>query len=295
MGIPFHALNSIQVVAGCDVHNQIPPPPPVGPLPAPHVIVYMMGLADPTTTKTSATVKMGWGFSIGRQHDLGRGLYHFAANLLLPLVDLGSGNKSEFGCASVSIGACGAGLEKARLAVGVIPFVGLNLQLDCNDVPCAMPTSVCIASFNTVHAGLTLTDVLAGFAAMVVDIAITWLVGEIAGAIASGLGSLAVGALGEVLALLGPEALLIGGLAGIVAGPVIHDAAKMVIGWLIGTPLGYSYTGTVAGVPLGPGSTYGGKLNDIINDHISPTPKPPAAPPPAPAGSSTPRTPAPTR
>lgn len=296
MGIPFHALNSIQVVAGCDVHNQIPPPPPAGPLPAPHVIVGMMGLADPTTTKTSATVKVGWGFALGRQHDLGRGLYHFAANLLLPLVDLGAGNKSEFGCASVSIGACGASLDTARMAVGVIPFVGLNLQLDCNDVPCAMPTSVCIASFNTVHAGLTLADVLAGFAAMVVDIAITWLVGELAGAIASGLGSLAVGALGEVLALLGPEALLIGGLVGIVAGPVIHDAAKMVIGWLIGTPLGYSYTGTVAGVPLGPGSTYGGKLNDIINDHISPTPTPPAPPPPAPAGSSAPGTPpAPTR
>lgn len=262
-------LNSIQLVAGVDMHKQIPPPPPAGPLPAPHVVVAVMMMAHPSGTQASTTVRAGWGYALGRQHDLSMGPYHFAANLMLPLVWLGAGNKAEFGSGSVSIDVGG---KSKRLAVAVIPGAGLNMQLDCNE-PCALPTSICVASLNTVYAGFSLGDFIGGFVAMVVDIGITYVVGEIADVITGALGGLAIAGLGEVLALLGPEALLVGAVVEIVAGPVIHEAVKMGIGWLIGTPLGYSYTGPVpgtgGGAHFGPGSTYGGKANDYINDHVS--------------------------
>lgn len=39
-----------------------------------------MGLAMPATAKRSTTVKAGWGYALGRQRDLGMGIYHLAAN-----------------------------------------------------------------------------------------------------------------------------------------------------------------------------------------------------------------------
>ena len=269
MGLPFKALNDIQLVAGCDFHKNLPPVPPA---PAPHVVVAIMGMADSTTQKISTTVKANWGYALGRQHDLGRGPYHFAVNALLPIVCLGAGNKAEFGCATVIVGNCGADNSSARMAAAAIPFVGLNPQLDC-DEPFPMPTSICIASFNTVHVGMTGADILAGLLAGAVDSLLTWFVGKIAGGIANAI-------LGSVLGLLGPEALLLGWALG------ADEVLKLPISWLIGTPLGYSYQHGVFGL----GSTYGAKLNDFINDHVSKPPKI-APPPPASSGPSAPSTP----
>jgi hypothetical protein len=278
--VQFNALNSIQLVAGVDMHKNLPPVPPA---PAPHVVAYLMGLADPDTSKQSDNVKVGWGYALGRQHDLGRGLYHFAVNALLPVVDLGAGNKAEFGCATVTIGHCGSGKDSLRIAAALIPFAGLNLQLDC-DEPCPMPTSMCVASFNTVYVGMTAMDILAGFVAGAVDCFLTWLVSFVSGKIATAV-------LAPVLGLFGPEALLLGWLLG------ADTIASLPIGWLIGSPLGYSYEGNFFGltgkhVYSAPGSKYGGKLNDWLNDHISKAPTAPKAPAPAGSpGSSTPGTP----
>jgi hypothetical protein len=293
MPVGCNALNSIQMIAGCDMHKQIPPPPPVGPLPfAPHVVIAITGMAPASTSKASTTVKAGWGYALGRQHDLGMGPYHFAANLLLPLVWAGAGNKAQFGVASVSIESQGS--KGVKLAVALIPGAGLNLQLDCNE-PCALPTSMCIASLNTVTAGFSLGDCLGGFAAMISDIAITWLTGQIAEALTG----VAEGVLGGILELIGPEALLVAGLAAAALPTLAYtlkETTKMMIGWVIGSPLGYSYTGKILGVQVGWGSTYGGALNDTINDHvshyISPPPTVPAAPTSGPSGPSTPSGPA---
>jgi hypothetical protein len=265
MGMPFHALNDIQLVAGCDAHKNLPPVPPA---PAAHVVVAIMGMADSTTQKISTTVKANWGYALGRQHDLGRGPYHFAVNVLLPIVCLGAGNKAEFGCATVIVGNCGADNSALRMAAAAIPYAGLNLQLDC-DEPLPLPTSICVASFNTVHVGMTFADLLAGLLAGAVDSILTWVVGKISGAIANAI-------LGEVLGLLGPEALLLGWLLG------ADEIVKLPISWLIGTPLGYSYQHGWFGL----GSTYGAKLNDFINDHVSPAPKPPKSPTTPPAGAA---------
>jgi hypothetical protein len=57
-----------------------------GPLPAPPVVTAVMMMAHPSGTKAATTVRAGWGYALGRQHDHSMGPYHFAANTLLPLV-----------------------------------------------------------------------------------------------------------------------------------------------------------------------------------------------------------------
>jgi len=240
------------MVAGLDFHNSIPPPPPAGPAPMPHVVAYVMGLASASTAKLSTKVMAGpGGAALGRQHDLGPGMYHVAVNALLPIVWSGAGNKAEFGVSSVKTDA-------GTLAVACFPMVGLNLQLDCGD-PCPTPTSLAIASTNTVLAGFTLGDAIGGLVAGVSDFLITWVVSTISGAIVKD------GVPALLAALLGPEAVLAVGLVGAVA-PVSFAIAEaklgQYIGWMIGTPLGFSYD-------WAPGSKYGGKLNDYLNDHIS--------------------------
>lgn len=273
MPVGCNALNSFQLVAGCDFHKQIPPPPPVGPLPmAPHVVVYCMGFAMPSTAKQSTTVKAGWGFALGRQHDLGMGPYHIAANVLLPLIWAGAGNKAEFASGSVFVKV---GSDSLRMAVALVPVAGLNLQLDCNE-PCPMPTSTCIASLNTVLVGFSFADCIAGFAAMTADIAMTWLSGKIVG----GVFKLAGAIVERVLArsATGITAMLTAGIAASAfprASAFLGGTANLLLGWVVGSPLGYSPDW--AGVNY----VYPASKNDAINDWISPPPSrsPPASAP----------------
>jgi hypothetical protein len=221
-----------------------------------------MGFAMPATAKQSSTVKVGGGYAIGRQHDLGAGIYHFAPNTLLPLIWAGAGNKAEFASSTVSIAV---GKESLRMAVALIPGVGLNPQLDCNE-PCPMPTSVCIASFNTVTAGFSAADCVAGFAAMTADIAASWMSSKIAGGACSKI----AGILGK--SALGIQTMLVVGVAESAvpnSTEVVSQVAKLLMGWILGSPLGYS-------PGWAPGGKYGGSLNDAISDLISPAPAPPS-------------------
>jgi hypothetical protein len=173
-GVACKVLNATHVVVGLDFHNSIPPPPPAGPEPMPHIVVTVLGAASPSTAKMSTKVMAGpGGAALGRQHDVGPGIYHVAVNALLPIVWAGAGNKAEFGVSSVVT-------DQGRLAVAVVPMVGINAQLDCAN-PCPTPTSVAIASTNTVLAGFTLGDFVGGVAAGVSDTLITWLVDNISG------------------------------------------------------------------------------------------------------------------
>jgi hypothetical protein len=267
MPVPCKALNSFHLVAGCDLHKQIPPPPPVGPNPfAPHVVVYCLGFAMPSTSLKSATVKAGMGHALGRQHDLGMGIYHFAANILLPLVWAGAGNKAEFGVASVTIGATPQGPK--RMAVALVPFVGLNLQLDCCE-PLPLSTSLVCASFNDVSAGFTLRDCIAGFVAMRVDQLYVFLVGAVTGVLSKVASTALTFALGKFVAT-NTAMLAIGVVAAAfpTTAAYIGAVANQLVGWTIGSPLGYSFDL--------PWTSLGGKLNDTITEWISPTPNAPA-------------------
>ncbi len=154
----------------------------------------------------------------------------------MPLIWAGAANKAEFGCASVTVGHCGA--DKASVTMAVALPGGLGLQLDCGE-PCPWPSSLCIASLNTVHAGLTTADAVAGFGAMVVDLALTWALGKVAGVLTTALQQQAFNALGYVLSLLGPDVRLVAALDTAMARET-GEVVKTVMGWFIGTPLGYS-------------------------------------------------------
>jgi hypothetical protein len=209
----------------------------------------------------------GVGNALARQHDLGMGIYHYAGNALLPLVWLAAGNKAEFGCATVCV-------PNGRLAVALIPMVGINLQLDCNDVSPAislpLPTSVCDASTNTVFAGFSLADCLGGFASMFMDA--VWV-----GLLSYGIGKYVAPALGSALGagigwLGGPTALLAAGGAGVIFATALPQTtialralAETVIGFIIGSPVGYSFDTPWGGL--------GGKANNALNNWISPTPE----------------------
>jgi hypothetical protein len=257
-GVACKVLNATHMVAGLDFHDSIPPPPPAGPAPMPHVVAYVMGLAAASTAQLSTKVMAGeGGAALGRQHDLGPGPYHVAVNALLPIVWAGAGNKAEFGVSSVKT-------DKGTLAVACIPFVGINLQLDCDD-PCPMPTSVAIASTNTVLAGFTLGDAVGGLVAGISDCLITWVVGEITGALMDRVLPAAIGA------IFGPEAVLAVGLVGAafpVSYALVESKLSQYLGWAIGTPLGFSYS-------WAPGSKYGGQLNEYLDEHISNAISPP--------------------
>ena len=151
------------------------------------------------------------------------------------------------------------------MAVALIPGVGLNPQLDCNE-PCPRPTSVCIASFNSVTAGFSVADCVAGFAAMAGDIAATWMSSKIVGGFFSGIASV----LGK--SALGIQVMLAVGVteaAFPAAAQYISSVAGLLAGWAVGSPLGYS-------PDWARGSKYGAKLNDAIDDWITPGPAQPS-------------------
>jgi hypothetical protein len=201
------------------------------------------------------------------------GIYHFAPNLLLPLIWAGAGNKAEFGSSSVYVDVKGQSL---RMAVALIPGAGLNPQLDCNE-PCAMPTSVCIASFNTVTAGFTAADCVAGFSAMAADIAVTWLSSKVVGGASRFAGARIAAGLGK--SALGIQTMLAAGMVASAfptAAEYVSSVGNLLAGWMVGSPLGYSRE-------KAKGNVYGARANDAISDWISPAPDLPPAPPPPPS------------
>ncbi len=187
-GAPMHCLNTIQPIVGCDAHKAIPPPPPAPPPFTPHVVVWgegwsqkvnFLGMAMATSKAASPEsgapkpVACGYGYAVGRTHDAGPHPGHIWPNVLLPLIMLGAGSKSEFASGTVKIGTA-SGAQDMAVAVAF----AVNMNLDCFDFPMPpAPSGVVIAAANTVFAGLTWADVGRGFVGMVIDSALTWFVG----------------------------------------------------------------------------------------------------------------------
>src|ERR1700749_802553 len=108
----FPVLTTTQIIVGVDFHKAVPPPPPVGPLMTPHVVMWGSGLSQKmnflwsvaSTSKASSPesgclkpVAVGHGHACGRTHDAGPHPGHIWPNIFLPLIMLGSGSKAEFG------------------------------------------------------------------------------------------------------------------------------------------------------------------------------------------------------
>jgi hypothetical protein len=120
---------------------------------------------------------------------------------------------------------------------------------------------------------------------MIADIAVTWLSGKIVGGVLKGAGA----AVQRVLAQFGITIML---GAGVVASAFpkatafLGAAVNLGVGWIAGSPLGYSPDWA------GMNYVYPGTRNDAINNWISPAQSVPASSPPPssspPAGSSGP-------
>ncbi len=181
-GVGMKCLNTIQPIIGADMHKTVPPPVPVPPF-APHVVVWGEGWSQKTgfmwalanskaaspESAVTKPVQLCWGYAVGRGHDAGPHPGHIWPNILLPLILLGSGSKSEFASGTVKH-------KQGNIAVAVAYAV--NMNLDCQDFPIPpLPTGFVMAMFSTVEAGFTLGDFLGGLFAMLVDMAITWVSG----------------------------------------------------------------------------------------------------------------------
>ncbi len=181
-GVGMKCLNTIQPIFGVDMHKTIPPPLPVPPF-APHVVVWGEGWSQKTgfmwavanskaaspESGVAKPVQLCWGYAIGRGHDAGPHPGHIWPNILLPLILLGSGSKSEFASGTVKH-------KQGNIAIAVAYAV--NMNLDCQDFPIPpLPTGFVMAMFSTVEAGFTLGDFLGGLFSMLMDMALTWLSG----------------------------------------------------------------------------------------------------------------------
>lgn len=191
-GVGMKCLNTIHPIFGVDFHRTIPPPLPTPPF-APHIVVWGEGWSQKTgfmwavANSKAASPESGvakpvavcWGYAIGRAHDAGPHPGHIWPNLLLPLILLGSGSKSEFASGTVQH-------AKGNMAIAVAYVV--NLNLDCQDFPIPpLPSGVVVAGLCTVKAGFTLGDFLGGLLSMLADMAISWIAGLICAGITSGL------------------------------------------------------------------------------------------------------------
>jgi hypothetical protein len=206
-GVGMKCLNTIQPIFGVDMHRAIPPPLPTPPF-APHVVVWGEGWSQKMSFQWAIAnskaasresgcakpVAVCYGYGIGRAHDAGPHPGHIWPNLLLPLILLGSGSKSQFASGTVK-------LPTGNMAIAVL--FAVNLNLDCQDFPIPpLPTGTVIAALCTVKAGFTLGDLLGGLFSMLVDMAISWISGLIVAGLTSAIAAVGRGLLGGALARL---------------------------------------------------------------------------------------------
>lgn len=203
-GAAMPIFNTIQPVAGVDIHKSLPPVP-IAPLP--HYVVWGVGLSgwlslplasgENSSSKATATEHMEsgkkpvlacMGHACGRGHDGGPHLGHIAGNTLLPLIALGASSKAEFASGTVKT-------PQGNMAVNC--FLAVNLQLHCFD-PVPIPSGLAITIDYTVCAGFTWKDFFNGLVHMLVDVLIEALLSVIVGTLTN------YGA-GRIAKLLGKE------------------------------------------------------------------------------------------
>lgn len=207
-------LNTLQPIIGTDIHLAIPPPTTA---PMPHVVVWGVGLSadlgvplSPVSSKANNPIGQAanglmikpvlatGGHACGRGHDAGPHFGHAAPNALLAILWLGAASKAEFASTSVST-------PQGPLAVNMM-YV-MNMQLDCHD-PFPGPSSFAITTDYSVQAGLTWTDLAAGFGHMLADLITEALIGFVLG-LGTGLLGSAINRVVKKNALLSGKELIV--------------------------------------------------------------------------------------
>ncbi len=172
---------------GCDLHTADPtfPVPPYLPF-TPHLVraVARFGVWADAKDKESERVDTAAGPPLSKVFDIGKLIPHIGVNHIIPMgfLTLLSSSEGHFGVQSVQT-------EKGPIAVALALVA--NPQLNCNDFlptpklfpfPLPLPSGWLVAP-NTVVAGLTLGDYLAGLFSMVATSGATLVMGIVTGGI----------------------------------------------------------------------------------------------------------------
>ncbi len=166
-------LRPINVMLGCDLHNELTPVGVEVPLVPHFVSAPLKGKGLPMTTMTTTVSALGTKVML-RDTDIGNFIDHLplvpGAFALAPVITALSGSKSYFGPSSVTA-------KNRPIACALETIVSRNLN--CGD-PCSAPFNYVLAS-GTVVCGMTVGDVIGAFVAMAVDMAISAMASAVGG------------------------------------------------------------------------------------------------------------------
>jgi hypothetical protein len=175
----------IMIGMGTDLHDALQPPNPV-PVPMqPHICVptpLCLGPwgAAPTGKPANTVISGAGGITMQKGTDIGMNIIHVCitmpANLLYPIIMVGSASKAYFGASSTM-----AGTPATPVAIAVTGQT--NLNLNCSG-PVPTPGGF-VMTFNTVAVDFTFMDFLAGLAAMVFEALVQGALGKIFGSLAT--------------------------------------------------------------------------------------------------------------
>ncbi len=250
--VGYPMLKHTHPMVGLDFHDEVTPPGVPAPK-IPHLVAGVLcfppwGIA---TGKPNGTVMTTTGIPLSQGTDMGFFIPHIPlppapANLLAPIITLVSGSKSHFG-------AHNRILAQGPAAFACLYYVNLNLNCGGAAAP-PLPSGFVLALFQLTLVDVTFGDMIAGVLHLVVDLFIqfglnrglnaagNWLGNRIAGALANRvcnmgvrLSSIGVKTLGEFF-----QAVLPYGRASQLLAYSIEQVPSIILGDLLGTPVGYS-------------------------------------------------------
>lgn len=270
-------MTRYHIMGGIDLHASLEPPFPA----MPHCVSAMTQFGPwlYCQSKRSTTVDTAAGAPMTKVFDIGPLIPHVGLNALpiLGLLLLMSSSQAHFGVSSVHIeNPSGSG------PVAVALFTIVSPQLNCGDILFAalpMPTGRILAP-NTVVAGLTIGDFVAGFLSGIAAMGVTFLIGKLGGVVLSGLNNNIK--LGHIaIRMFGPQWIqkFADKAVAFLGGTFPQKYLEMLVGFSIGSPSGYAFEnaplGSIASPFEGLAEAIGGKidewagasgLNDYFND-----------------------------
>lgn len=234
---------NIHPMLGLDLHNgvlpAVPPAPPV-PVPfMPHIVAQVLGGLNFTAAITK-TVHSHNFLTVQRGSDIGPFIGHvpMPANILLPLLYLGSGSVCEFGAFSV--------LSEGK-AIAIAPLIYAGFNYNCYD-PVPWNTNLVIAPGCNM-AGFNFADFFASLVSVAFDLALSFVTGKVAEGIAGQIASRV--SLGN--AVLDPF------VNSLQTTEFLGNALEYTVGLFTGSPLGYDISAL-------PG--FGGNETDELIDTV---------------------------
>lgn len=249
-------IANTHLMVGCDFHDSFPtffgPMVPLGP----HLVAARVrwGLTFMAGDMEAEKVLMPPGTAISKIFDIGMGIPHvpLVPNVYFWLYMLTSSSQGHFGVSSVQT-------EKGSIAVAVLGPV--NAQLNCEGSLSWPPwTTGFVDARNTVVAGMTAGDVLAGFISMTITSAVTF-------GLAHLLDKGPKLVMGFLIRVVPPQIMLPTVIAGValtqrfppLTRAISQKIVETLVGWGVGSPMGWSF-GTSGPIPSPWSAPFGSML-----------------------------------